>query len=155
MNEITITGNLVYQPTLRTVGTQRMTKFRLAHNHSYRDAGTGDWVDNGTTYIDVTCWRALADNVCESLGKGSSVIVTGRIRSRERTYEADGQTEKRTFFEIEATNIGPDLTRGATQAMDRKREAVTRQEDTAVAQAMAVASGSPFEPVPGVEAPAA
>lgn len=153
MNEITITGNLVNSPILRKYGTQRVTKFRLAHNHSYRDAGTGDWVDAGTTYIDVSCWRNLAINVSESIGKGSAVIVTGRLKSNERTYEVDGREEKRTFFEIEALAIGPDLTRGATQAAFVKSEAVERQEEAALAEVREVASGSPFEPAPFEPAP--
>lgn len=136
MNEITITGNIVFAPTLRTVGTQVMTKFRIAHNHRYRDAQTGDWMDSGTTYIDVSCWRGLAEHVCASLGKGSAVIVTGRLRGKERTLEIEGESEKRTFFEIEATTVGPDLMRGATRAMDLKREGVQRQEDRAVEEAL-------------------
>lgn len=156
MNEITITGNLVNSPVLRVYGTQRVTKFRLAHNHSYRDAGTGDWIDRGTTYIDVSCWRSLADNVSESIGKGSAVIVTGRLKSREVESTVDGREEKRTYFEIEALAIGPDLTRGATQAVDIKRDAVARQEEAAITEALAVVGNdSPFEPVPGEEYPAA
>lgn len=156
MNEITITGNLVNAPVLRTYGTQDFTKFRLAHNHSYRDAGTGDWIDRGTTFIEVTCWRKLAVNVCESIGKGSAVIVTGRLKSNEWEKEVDGRTEKRTSFEIEATSIGPDLSRGATQARILKHEPVVRQEESAVAEAMAaVDNRSPFEPAPGEVYPAA
>jgi len=100
--------------------------------------------------------------VCDSIGKGSAVIVTGRLTSNEWEKEVDGRVEKRTSFEIEATAIGPDLSRGATQAVDRKRPAVERQEESAVAEAVSVMatgshfpSGSPFEPVPGEEYPAA
>ena len=162
MNEITITGNLVNSPVLRTYGTQQVTRFRLAHNHSYRDPGTGDWIDKGTTFIEVSCWRSLAVNVTESIGKGSAVIVSGRLRSNEWEKEVDGRIEKRTSFEIEATAIGPDLSRGATQAALIKSEAVERQEESALAEALSVVatgshvpSGSPFEPVPGEEYPAA
>lgn len=162
MNEITITGNLVNSPVLRTYGTQQMTRFRLAHNHSYRDPGTGDWIDKGTTFIEVSCWRSLAVNVTESIGKGSAVIVSGRLKSNEWEKEVDGRIEKRTSFEIEATAIGPDLSRSATQAVDRKHGAVERQEESAVAEALSVMasgshipSGSSFEPVPGEEYPAA
>lgn len=156
MNEITITGNLVNSPVLRMVRTQAVAKFRLAHNHSYRDASTGDWIDGGTTYIDVSCWRSLAENVCESIGKGSAVIVTGRLKSRDVEYTVDGREERRTFFEIEAKAVGPDLSRGATQAIDIKRTAVERQEEAAVAEALTVvANASPFEPAPGEEYPAA
>ena len=145
MNEITITGNLVNSPVLRIYGTQQGTKFRLAHTHSYRDPRTGDWTDKGTTFIDVTCWRSLAVNVSESVGKGSAVIVTGRLRANERNFEVDGRVEKRTFFEIEAQAIGPDLTRGATQAVDIRGEAVERQEEAAVAEALGAVAGA----VPG------
>ena len=88
------------------------------------------------------------------------MIVTGRLKSNERSYEVDGREEKRTFFEIEALAIGPDLTRGATQAVHTKSAAVERQEEAALADVREVASGSPFEPapfepVPGTEYPAA
>lgn len=154
MNEITITGNIVYTPQLRNSGTLSYTRFRLAHNHSYRDTETGEWKDNGATFIEVSCWRRLAENVCDSLGKGSPVIVTGRLRSRERDIEVDGgRTERRTFFEIEASNVGPDLLRGATRAVDRRTAPVARQEDVAVSEALGTPSGSPFEPVPGEPMP--
>ena len=156
MNEITITGNLVSAPKLRVAGTQQVARFRLAHNHSYRDAGTGEWTDNGTTFIEVSCWRSLAENVYESLDKGAAVIVTGRLRSREWEMTTDnGDKERRTSFEIEATNIGPDLTRSATRMVARRTEPVARQEDVALAEALGTADDSPFEPVLGEEMPAA
>ena len=149
MNEITITGNLVNDPILRTVSTQVVAKFRIAHNHRYRDQQSGEWTDGGTTYIDVSCWRSLAENVGLSLGKGSAVIVTGRLRSKERTLEVAGSTEKRTFYEIEATTVGPDLSRGATHAVDTKREAAERQEERAVEGALAAMDPwAPREPQP-------
>lgn len=153
MNEITITGNLVNSPVLRTYGTTQVTKFRLAHNHSYRDAATGDWTDKGTTFIDVTCWRSLAVNVSESIGKGSAVIVTGRLKSSDWEKEVDGRVEKRTSFEIEATAIGPDLSRGTTQATDVRHPAVRAQEYRAVDEALGSTPAgvpevdtSPFDP---------
>ena len=156
MNEITITGNIVFSPQLRTAGTSQYTRFRLAHNHSYRDSETGEWKDNGTTFIEVSCWRRLAENVCDSLGMGSPVIVTGRLRSRERDVEVEGgRTERRTYFEIEASNVGPDLVRGSTRSADRRTEQVHRQEEAAVSEALGETSGSPFEPAPGEQAPAA
>ena len=136
MNEITITGNLVNNPILRKYGTQAVVKFRIAHNHRYRDQQSGEWMDGGTTYIDVSAWRMLAENIEASLGKGSAVIVTGRLRSKERTLEIEGSSEKRTFFEIEATTVGPDLSRGATQATDIKREGASRQEERAIEEAL-------------------
>lgn len=160
MNEITITGNLVNSPVLRTFGTQQVTKFRLAHNHAYRDASTGEWMDKGTTFIDVTCWRSLAVNVSDSIGKGSAVIVTGRLKGREWEKDVDGRKERRTTFEIEATAIGPDLSRGATQATDVKRAHVQAQENRAVEEALGSTpahatdmDASPFDPSPLIPQP--
>lgn len=146
MNEITISGNLANNPSVRTLSTQAFAKFRLAHNHRYRDQQSGEWTDGGTTFIDVTCWRSLAENVERSLGKGSAVIVTGRLRGKEREVDVAGSTEKRTFYEIEATAIGPDLSRGATQAVDVKRESVERQEQRAVDGALVAMD--PWAPQP-------
>ncbi|MGI9196499.1 MAG: hypothetical protein ACR2KE_03455, partial [Candidatus Nanopelagicales bacterium] len=77
-----------------------------------------------------------------------AVIVTGRLRGKERTLEIEGESEKRTFFEIEATTVGPDLIRGATRAMDLKREGVQRQEDRAVEEALGAAGSDPDDDDP-------
>jgi single-strand DNA-binding protein len=59
-----------------------------------------------TTYLNVNCWRALAENSAESLTKGDRVIVIGRLRVR--SYEnQQGQTVWVT--EIEADEIAPSL----------------------------------------------
>jgi single-strand DNA-binding protein len=52
----------------------------------------------------------MAENVAESLTKGSRVIVQGRLK--QRSYETR-EGEKRTVYEIEADDVGPSL-RNAT-----------------------------------------
>ena len=59
-----------------------------------------------TTYLNVNCWRDLAENAAESLHKGDRVVVIGRLRVR--SYEnKDNQTVWVT--EIEADEIAPSL----------------------------------------------
>jgi single-strand DNA-binding protein len=53
--------------------------------------------------------RQAAENVGESLARGTRAIVTGRLR--QRSYEKDG--EKRTVYELEADEVGVSL-RNAT-----------------------------------------
>ncbi len=51
-------------------------------------------------------WRQAAENVAESLTKGSRVIVQGRLKQRSfETREGD----KRTVVELEVDEVGPSL----------------------------------------------
>jgi single-strand DNA-binding protein len=59
------------------------------------------------TYMGVTCWRRLAENVASCLSRGDPVIVTGRLRSR--TLRRSGRPVK--TIEVEAAAVGHDLSR--------------------------------------------
>jgi single-strand DNA-binding protein len=51
-------------------------------------------------------WRQAAENVAESLHRGTRVIVSGRLR--QRSYETK-EGEKRTVYEVEVDDVGPSL----------------------------------------------
>ncbi len=51
-------------------------------------------------------WREAAENVAESLTRGSRVIVQGRLK--QRSFETR-EGEKRTVVEVEVDEIGPSL----------------------------------------------
>jgi len=51
-------------------------------------------------------WRQQAENVCESLTRGSRVIVTGWLK--QRTYETK-EGDKRTVLEVEADDVAASL----------------------------------------------
>ncbi len=112
MNEtlITVVGHVATEPTLRTTASGvRVAGFRLASTERRFDKGVGGWRDVHTTFYTVTSWRNMAENVCQSIGKGQPVVVTGRLR--DSSYDAkDGQ--RRTVLEIEAVAVGHDLARG-------------------------------------------
>jgi single-strand DNA-binding protein len=63
--------------------------------------------DGQPSFMAVTCWRRLAENVASSLRRGDPVIVTGRLRSR--TVKRNERLV--TSVEIEAVSVGPDLSR--------------------------------------------
>lgn len=138
MNEITMTGNLVYDPVKRLFGERTMASLRLAHTPRFRDT-QGEWKDGDTTFLDVTCWGRLAINVCESLSKGSAIIVSGRLQAKERGGE-DG-APKRTYYDIIATVVGPDLNAYATMPVQSKGDGASRQEAVALAEVGAVPDG--------------
>ena len=70
---------------------------------------------SAVSFFDVICWRDLAENIVESIPKGTRVIVTGRLD--QRSWEGDGG-EKRSKVEITADEIGPSL-RWATAEVSR------------------------------------
>jgi single-strand DNA-binding protein len=109
---VTVVGNLVAEPRLAfTKDGQAVTSFRLAATPRRFDRAAGEWRDGETLFTNVTCWRALAENVAASLKKGSAAIVMGRLSVRP--YETrDGA--QRQSVEIDALAVGSELGRAIT-----------------------------------------
>lgn len=102
-------GNLVRDPELRfTTAGAAVCTFDIACSERKR-LEDGTWEDVAVTYIKVTTWRNLAENCSESLQKGHTVVVVGKLRSK--SHEGNDGVKK-TFFEVDASDIGFSLTRG-------------------------------------------
>ncbi|GAA3210954.1 single-stranded DNA-binding protein [Oerskovia jenensis] len=113
-NDVTVTlaGFMGTTPKLFTSPTGNdFTSFRIASTTRYLDRSRGEWVDGRTIWFTVKAWRAMAQNVAASLRKGDAVVVTGRLAVDEWT-SPEGP---RTNLVIEASALGPDLTRGRAQ----------------------------------------
>lgn len=120
MNSITIAGTLGRDPELRYVASGRaVANFSVAVSRRYQV--NNEWQEQ-TSWVNVTCWGDMAENVGASLTKGARVIVSGRLETRE--YEKDGQ--KRTATDLIADEIGPSL-RWARAEVER----VAREDATA------------------------
>ena len=92
-----------------------MASFTVASSSRVLDKATNEWKDGDTTYLRCSVWRQYAENVAESLTKGTRVIVTGRLK--QRSYETR-EGEKRTVMEIDVDDVGPAL-RYATAKVNR------------------------------------
>jgi len=104
---ITVIGNLTDDPELRfTPSGAAVAKFRVASTPRILDKTTGEWKDGEALFLQCNVWRQVAENVAESLQRGSRVIVSGRLR--QRSYETK-EGEKRTVIELEVDEIGPSL----------------------------------------------
>lgn len=102
MDKITIRGRLTADPELRyTPAGDALARFTVASNDRRKDAA-GQWVDGDTLFMPVTAWRQLAEGAAESLRKGASVVVVGKLQ--QRSWEKDGQTRSR--IEMTADEIG-------------------------------------------------
>src|SRR5690606_285822 len=72
----------------------------------------GEWKDGETLFLRCSVWRETAENVAESLTKGTRVIVTGRLT--QRSYETR-KGEKRTVVELQVDEVGPSLARATAR----------------------------------------
>jgi single-strand DNA-binding protein len=104
---ITVIGNLTADPELRfTPSGAAVASFTVASTPRTFDRNTGEWKDGEALFLRCSVWRQAAENVAESLTRGSRVLVSGRLR--QRSFETrDG--EKRTVVELEVDEVGPSL----------------------------------------------
>ena len=110
MNEALVTfqgwvGNDVVH---RETSQGNVANFRVGSTPRIRKRN-GDWVDGPTSWFSVTCWRALADHVRDSVRKGEPVLVHGRLRADVWERE-DGHSS--VTYVVDASYVGHDLTRG-------------------------------------------
>jgi len=105
-NTVTLVGNCTRDPELRfTSSGQAVATFGLAVNRRWQNRQTNEWEEQ-VSFFDVTVWQQMAENVAETITKGTRVIVTGRLD--QRSWETqDG--DKRSKIEVIADEIGPSL----------------------------------------------
>lgn len=111
---IAFAGNLTNDPELRFTPTgAAVATFTVAVSQRVKQGDS--WVDGEPTFMRCSVWRQYAENVTETLSKGTRVVVTGKLK--QRTYE-DKAGEKRTVTEVEVEEVGPAL-RYATAKVNR------------------------------------
>ena len=117
-NVVELIGNITRDPELRfTPSGAAVANFGLAVNRRWRNQQTNEWEEQ-VSFFDVVCWRELAENVTESLTKGSRVMVSGRLD--QRSWETqDG--EKRSKVEVVADEVGPSLRWATAQVTKTER----------------------------------
>jgi single-strand DNA-binding protein len=104
---ITVVGNLTADPELRfTPSGAAVANFTVASTPRQFDKQSGEWKDGEALFMRCNIWRQAAENVAETLTRGSRVIVSGRLK--QRSYETR-EGEKRTVVELEVEEVGPSL----------------------------------------------
>jgi len=88
--------------------------FGLAVNRRWQNRQNNEWEEQ-VSFFDVKCWAQMAENVSESLSRGSRVVVSGRLE--QRSWESE-QGDKRSKIEVVADEIAPSL-RWATVAITK------------------------------------
>jgi single-strand DNA-binding protein len=116
-NAVTIVGNVTDDPELRfTPSGLPVATFTVAVNTRIRK--NDQWEDRTDGFFRCSCWRDMAENVAESLTKGTRVMVVGRIQ--EQRWE-DQEGGKRSRVEIQVDEVGPTLRWATVQVTKSQR----------------------------------
>ena len=116
---ITIVGNLTADPELRfTSSGAAVASFTVASTPRTFDRQTGEWKNGQALFMPCSSWRDAAENVAESLTKGTRVIVQGRLTQRSYTTR---EGEQRTVVEMQVDEIGPSLRYAKAQVTRQPR----------------------------------
>jgi len=105
-NSTTIAGNLTHDPEIRySAEGVAVAHFSIAVSRRRRDAEDGAWTEE-TSFVDVSCFRELAENLVLSISKGSRVLATGRLT---QSHWTDANGAKRSKIELVADEVGASL----------------------------------------------
>jgi single-strand DNA-binding protein len=112
INHLTISGNLVRDPELKTVGADKVVcKFTIANNNKFKVNGE---VREETSFIDCEAWGKTAEIAGQYLNKGSSTIVEGKL-SQENWQDKEGQKRSKLKLKVDTLHLMP---RGEKTASD-------------------------------------
>ncbi|RDI54448.1 single-stranded DNA-binding protein [Nocardia mexicana] len=113
-----VIGTVVTHPVRRSLpGGEQVITFRMASNARRFDRDRGEWVDNGSLFVTISCWRRLVEGVDASLRRGDPVIAYGQLRTNE--YRTKDGAERHDL-EMRASAVGPDLGRCSATVTRRR-----------------------------------
>jgi single-strand DNA-binding protein len=121
----TVVGNATSDVELRfTASGTAVANFTVASTPRTFDRQSGEWKDGETLFLRCNVWRDMAENVAESVGRGTRLMVQGRLR--QRSFETR-EGEKRTVFELDVDEVAVSL-RFATAKVNKASRGGGRAE---------------------------
>ncbi|HAN41643.1 MAG TPA: single-stranded DNA-binding protein [Candidatus Cloacimonetes bacterium] len=101
LNRVIICGRITHDLELKfTPKGTPVLRFSLANDRNYRDE-SGEW-QTQTSFFDVVVWSERAENLTKYAGKGTAVLVEGRLEARTYT---DQNNINRKIWEIVADSV--------------------------------------------------
>jgi single-strand DNA-binding protein len=105
-----VTGFIATQPKSSTLkGGTTMLRMRVGWTPRVMDRNTGEWTDQQTSFVSVTCYRKVAEHGAMCLRRGDPVMLIGSLQVREYTDQAG---VRRNSVDVVADNISHDMSRG-------------------------------------------
>jgi single-strand DNA-binding protein len=139
---VAVVGNLTGEPEMRfTPAGVAVARFTVAVNERTFNKDSAKWEDGNASFYRCTAWRGLAENVVESLPKGTRVVMCGELRQRSWRNDAGDLV---SMWEVTVDAIGPDLSyaTAAVKKMSRSsRDEVPPDDAWATGSREPVAAG--------------
>lgn len=141
---VTLAGNLTADPELRFLSSgAALCSFTVACTPRAYDKQTGEWKDGQALFMRCSVWRRQAENVAESITRGTRVIVTGRLKQRDfQTKEG----EKRSVMELDVEELGISLLLNSGRSLRSERGSNASSKGSNASDPWAPASGDSTEP---------
>lgn len=136
--QVWMTGRVGSEVEYRAESGSPWATFRMACTpRAIRD---GEWGDEQTTWVSVSCANRLAQHVVYSLRKGDPVIVVGKLRTN-RWHDVNGIEHEQ--LRIRASSVGHDLTGGTSSFYRVRRDAPADADDAQGQRATELAGAEP------------
>lgn len=104
---VTLRGRLTRDPEIRfSAKGNPVANFSVVTSRRWKNEQTSEWEDRDTTFWDCIAFGHLAENVGESLTKGTAVVVTGNAFQEEWEDKSGG---KRRSLKVTADDVAPSL----------------------------------------------
>ena len=87
-NLVVLAGNLTRDVDLRHIGSGTAVADVTVAVNEKRKTANGEWVED-VSFVDVTLWGRTAEIASEYLGKGSNILIEGRLKLDR--WDKDGQ----------------------------------------------------------------
>ena len=88
MNRVILVGRFARDPELRSTNTGKsVATFSLAVDRRFKQEGQPE-----ADFFNIVAWGKQAETICQYLGKGRQIALTGRLQSR--SYEAQDGTKR-------------------------------------------------------------
>jgi single-strand DNA-binding protein len=124
--QVTVVGNLTAEPEIKTTKTgSSVLKVGVAVNRRWKNK-QDEWEEE-VSFFDVNAWGELADNVAQSLTKGSRVIVSGRLE--QQSWE-NKEGQKQSKVVLVADDIGVSLRKAQVQGVTKTGQPQQKQQTT-------------------------
>lgn len=140
LNKVLILGRVTADIQLRTTpGGQPVTSFGVATNRVWKDKAGNRQEE--TEFHNVVVWGRQAEIASQFLGKGSLVLIEGRLRTRS-WQDKQGGTRKTTEIICDRLQLGPRPAGGGSPKENAPR---------AVGKAASPEVPPPLEEIPTVD----
>lgn len=105
--QVTIVGNLVYDPEVRyTSSGKAVVNLTIASTERVMNKETREWGDSEPVFMRAVAWEEVAENIGDSFSKGNRVIAIGTLKADKYT---DRNGNEKDTLELRIDEIGASL----------------------------------------------